>query len=46
MSGFGRFIMAHRRAWLPPIIIMIIVFVLLVILSNGKTVLPFLYRFS
>jgi len=40
------FVMVRRRIWLPPVLFTIIVFFLVVFLTKGKTILPFLYRFS
>jgi hypothetical protein len=40
------FMMARRRIWLPPVLLTIITFLLVMLLTKGKTMLPFLYRFS
>jgi Family of unknown function (DUF5989) len=40
------FMIARWRIWLPPVLLTIITFVVVVLLTKGKTMLPFLYRFS
>jgi Family of unknown function (DUF5989) len=40
------FMMARRRIWLPPVLLTIITFLVVILLTKGKTMLPFLYRFS
>ena len=46
IAHIGRLILSHGRAWLPPVIVMIVIFLALIFLSHGRTVLPFLYRHS
>jgi hypothetical protein len=46
MAAVLAFLRAHKAAWLGPVILTIVVFVALILLSKGQTVLPFLYRFS
>jgi hypothetical protein len=40
------FIAARWRIWLPPVLLTIVTFVVVILLTKGKTILPYLYRFS
>jgi|HubBroStandDraft_1064217.scaffolds.fasta_scaffold196644_2 hypothetical protein len=38
------FMMARRRAWLPPVIVALVLFAALLFFAKGKAAAPFLYR--
>jgi hypothetical protein len=38
------FMIARRRAWLPPVIVALVLFVGLLFFAKGKAAAPFLYR--
>ena len=43
LSEFMRFILARKKYWLIPILIVLLVFGGLIILSQGSAVAPFIY---
>jgi hypothetical protein len=43
LKEFFEFLAAHKKLWLIPIIIILILFALLIILTEGTFVAPFIY---
>lgn len=44
LSRIAAFLAARWRVWLPPLAITVIVFLVVVFLTKGRTAMPFLYR--
>jgi len=38
------FMAARRRVWLPPLLLAVIAFLVVMLLTKGKVAMPFLYR--
>ena len=38
------FLKTRWRVWLPPVVLTVVIFVGVIVLTKGKTAMPFLYR--
>jgi len=43
LAEFGRFLSTHKALWLTPLLIAVVLFVLLIVVTENSTIAPFIY---